>query len=314
MILKIKFDFFVNFEKASFVMKALAIATVIFSLPAVSPVLGATEVENLRDRCAEQERQIRTLEAEIEKLHSQLALERRRARGAAPEASTSYVVKNGDTLSSIARRYDTTAEALMKLNEINDPTRLFVGQKLKLPGQPALAARKALPALPVEREAPRPAAALPDPKPDPKADDYYKVQRGDTLYGVAQKHNMSVAALRALNPDLQSDKIVVGQSLGVRGPARKPAARSTATRTISTTDPSSETPKASSVKEPESETKSKSASQTISSIIVMEETTFGDFAAKHDATPEQLNALNGLNLKRDITLAKGSELYVPTRQ
>ena len=139
-----------------------------------------------------------------------------------------------------------------------------------------------------------------------------KVQSGDTLFGVAQKHGMSVASLRTLNPGLESDKIIVGQSLGVTGKARNaPAGSPTpapATRTISTKDPQpkvDKAPKAEPVPEPEP--------RAVSSIIVMEEITFSDFARKHGTTTSQLNALNGLNLKRDITLAKGSELYVPGR-
>lgn len=51
----------------------------------------------------------------------------------------------------------------------------------------------------------------------------------------------------------------------------------------------------------------------IRSIIIQNETTYGDFAGKHGTTTERLNELNGLSLGRSTVLAKGSELYVPAQ-
>jgi len=44
-----------------------------------------------------------------------------------------YTVKPGDTLSGIASRYHTTVTAIAKLNNITDPSKLRVGQVLKIP-------------------------------------------------------------------------------------------------------------------------------------------------------------------------------------
>jgi LysM repeat protein len=59
---------------------------------------------------------------------------------AAPTASAepttsgaTYKVKSGDTLSAIAARFGTTTRVLVRLNGITDPSRLKVGQILKLP-------------------------------------------------------------------------------------------------------------------------------------------------------------------------------------
>ena len=43
---------------------------------------------------------------------------------------TYYIVKNGDTLSAIASKYNTTYKALASLNNIKDPNLIYVGQKL----------------------------------------------------------------------------------------------------------------------------------------------------------------------------------------
>lgn len=52
------------------------------------------------------------------------------ASGAAP---TTYKVKRGDTLSGIAAKVGTTVKVLVELNNIKDPSKLHVGQILKLP-------------------------------------------------------------------------------------------------------------------------------------------------------------------------------------
>ena len=44
-----------------------------------------------------------------------------------------YVVKPGDTLSSVARTHNTTNEMLMRINNITNPNHVFVGQRLKVP-------------------------------------------------------------------------------------------------------------------------------------------------------------------------------------
>ena len=45
-----------------------------------------------------------------------------------------YVVKAGDSLYALGRRFGTTAEELRRLNQIADPSRLVIGQSLVVPG------------------------------------------------------------------------------------------------------------------------------------------------------------------------------------
>lgn len=50
------------------------------------------------------------------------------------ETSTGlYIIQRGDTLYSIARRFNTTVNDLMTLNGISDPNRIYVGQQLRVP-------------------------------------------------------------------------------------------------------------------------------------------------------------------------------------
>ena len=54
--------------------------------------------------------------------------------GDAPEDTGTYTVQAGDTLSAIAREYDTTVEELVRINGLEDPNLIRVGQVLKVPG------------------------------------------------------------------------------------------------------------------------------------------------------------------------------------
>lgn len=54
-------------------------------------------------------------------------------------ADSYYTVQRGDTLSSIANRFGTTWDAIAKLNNMANPSLIFVGQKLAIPGRNASA-------------------------------------------------------------------------------------------------------------------------------------------------------------------------------
>lgn len=49
-----------------------------------------------------------------------------------PATATTYTVKSGDTLYSIASRYKTTVSRLVQVNNISNPNVLSVGQKLTI--------------------------------------------------------------------------------------------------------------------------------------------------------------------------------------
>lgn len=99
-----------------------------------------------------------------------------------------YVVQPGDTLSAIARRYNTTVSALISYNGLTSTT-IYVGQRILIPGGGT-------------------------PTPGPVYPISYVVQRGDTLYSIARRYDTTVAALKQVN-NLVSDSIYVGQRLTI---------------------------------------------------------------------------------------------------
>ncbi len=97
--------------------------------------------------------------------------------------SDTYIVQRGDTLYGIARKYNTTVDAIKRLNQLTSDT-LSVGQILKIP------------------------------KEEEEEEIIYVVQRGDTLYGIAREYNTTVDAIKRLN-QLTSDTLSVGQILQI---------------------------------------------------------------------------------------------------
>ncbi|HDN80293.1 MAG TPA: LysM peptidoglycan-binding domain-containing protein, partial [Chloroflexi bacterium] len=95
----------------------------------------------------------------------------------------------GDTLEGIAIRFGTTVEAIVSLNNLTNKDFIYVGQRLKIPGQ-------AQPAQP-------PAGGTME----------YVVQGGDTLWSIATRFNTTVEAIMAANRIINPNFIYVGQKL-----------------------------------------------------------------------------------------------------
>lgn len=111
-------------------------------------------------------------------------------------ASGTYTVRAGDTLSSIASRYGTSYQELAKINGIANPNVINVGQVLKLSGS-----------------APKPTG------PPSVAGGTYTVVRGDSLSGIAQRYNTSWQTLAGLNGISNPNVIYPGQKIKLPGGA-----------------------------------------------------------------------------------------------
>ena len=118
---------------------------------------------------------------------------------AAPAAG-SYVVRQGDTLYSIARSLGVQLQALRDSNGIADASRILAGQVLTVPGSAEVAQT--------------PAQA------SPAAAGSYVVKQGDTLYSIARSVGVQVQALQGANGITEPSKIRVGQVLTVPGAAQ----------------------------------------------------------------------------------------------
>jgi len=124
-----------------------------------------------------------------------------RTSAAAPEPAPSadgYVVKAGDTLNAIAARYGVSTSALARANGIRNINRIYVGQRLVIPGRSVSTA-------PATGSAPATATG-----------GVYIVQRGDTLSRIAARYGTTVQALMSINNIANPDRRPGGR------PARPP--------------------------------------------------------------------------------------------
>lgn len=98
-----------------------------------------------------------------------------------PSNTDLYVVKKGDSLWSIAKKYGISVDELKSLNNLNN-NMLSIGQTLKISGEPST------------------------------NNDIYIVKRGDSLYSIASRYGISVDVLKNYN-NLTSNNLSVGQQL-----------------------------------------------------------------------------------------------------
>lgn len=98
--------------------------------------------------------------------------------------SNTYTVQSGDTLYSIAKKYNTTVDEIKNLNNLLSNT-LSIGQKLKIP-------TTSTPTEYIE----------------------YTVKRGDNLYSIAKRYGITQSELMDYN-NLTSNLLSVGQKLRI---------------------------------------------------------------------------------------------------
>jgi lysozyme len=126
----------------------------------------------------------RDFAAEIERMQSASHQPAPVSMPSAPAQST-YTVQPGDNLSKIAARFGTTVAALVEMNNIANPNLIYPGQVLKLKGEGS--------------------------KPE-----YYTIQPGDTLSGIALKFGTSVKQLQVWNNIKNANIIYAGQKIRVK--------------------------------------------------------------------------------------------------
>ncbi len=104
-----------------------------------------------------------------------------------------YKVKQGDTLTSIAHTFDLHTSALARANPQLDPNKISIGQLIKIPeGGPQnrpLALERKLEAT------------------------QHRVESGDTVSAIAKRYNRTIEIIKEANPDLNIEKIRIGETI-----------------------------------------------------------------------------------------------------
>lgn len=109
-------------------------------------------------------------------------------------------VSPGDTLYRIAQECGTSVQALARHNNIANPNRIEVGQRIAMPGR-------------VAGGAPEQARGL-------TPGERYQVRRGDTLYAISRQFGIPVQVLLSVNPDIDPRRLRAG--IDIRLPGDRP--------------------------------------------------------------------------------------------
>jgi putative chitinase len=103
--------------------------------------------------------------------------------------TTWHIVKSGETLFAIGRYYHVSPWDIAKANNLLNPNRIYVGQRLLIPQGHGY------------------------PHPYTGCDTYYTVQRGDTLTAIGYRYNLNVWRLAQVNQIYNLNHIWSGQRL-----------------------------------------------------------------------------------------------------
>ncbi|UCD63379.1 MAG: LysM peptidoglycan-binding domain-containing protein [Candidatus Zixiibacteriota bacterium] len=127
-----------------------------------------------------------------------------------------YIVRSGDTMWDIARAFGTSVSALRRANYIGRGSRIYVGQKLKIPSSAAKLKNRNVvsgggPAYAAESGG---SSSGSDANTEVKT---YKVRSGDTLWDIARRFGTTTGKIRGLNGLGRSSRIYPGQILKVAG-------------------------------------------------------------------------------------------------
>ena len=148
--------------------------------------------------------------------------------GAAPGpqgGENTYVVEPGDSLSAIADKLGTSLEELIRLNDLADPSRLEVGQVLKVPARAGTSGSATPRAPSTPRSTPRPRTT---PQPDGETQTYV-VQSGDNASDIADRFGVTLEELAEANDTTVSElrSLEVGQELKIPPPSSTPEPEAT---------------------------------------------------------------------------------------
>ena len=120
--------------------------------------------------------------------------------GSSSSSGGSYTVKSGDTLSGIAARHSMGLSKILSLNGLKATSTIYPGQKIKVSGSAAT--------VQTAKTSSTTASA---------SGSSYTVKAGDTLYGIAIKHNITLSKLLQSSGLKSTSVIYPGQKIKVSG-------------------------------------------------------------------------------------------------
>jgi murein DD-endopeptidase MepM/ murein hydrolase activator NlpD len=189
-------------------------------------------------------------------------------------------VKPGDNPEKIAKKFGISVKELLKANNIKDPRKLLVGQKLKIPVKNKPKKKSKTKVKTKSKQKHYKASS------SKRCKYVYKVKYGDSLSVIAEKFGVKIKDLKKWN-NIKGNKIVVGQKLCIK-PIQKTKKSSKTTR--------------------KSRAKYK-YKKVITYYVVRRGDSLWTIAKKFNTTVSELKKLN--KFKKHIKLYPGQRIKVP---
>ena len=129
---------------------------------------------------------------------------------------TIYIVKEGDTLSNIAKAFYDDSKKHQLISDANNglsSQNLKIGMKIRIPGSES---QKNLPTIKKPLENPSMI--------DENKAVVYKVKQGDTISSIAKKFfgdNFSMADIKKVNPGKDLSRLKIGESISLPSQTKK---------------------------------------------------------------------------------------------
>ena len=108
-----------------------------------------------------------------------------------PSNTISIIIQRGDTLSQIAKDYQTTVGELIRLNNIVNPNLIYAGERLMIPQNQSTSEQQY------------------------GSEMIYIVKKGDTLSKIASQYHTSVVAIAQYNGIRNANRIYIGQRIRI---------------------------------------------------------------------------------------------------
>lgn len=103
---------------------------------------------------------------------------------------TVHVIKKGDTIYGLSKKYGINMSIILDYNNINDANKIIIGQKIKIPDKSKVEATQ-------------------------RATKNYTVKKGDTIFGIAKLFGISAKEIFSLNNLDDKSIIKVGQKIKI---------------------------------------------------------------------------------------------------
>lgn len=213
-----------------------------------------------------------------------------------------YTIHRGESLKSLAQKYNISVTELAALNSIPPNTKIKAGDQIDMPD-----------AVFVRKDVLMPNRAA-QSKNDPSETVRYRIRRGDSLNSLAQKYKLDLDELAALNGIPANSKIVMGDEIDLPSRAflrQKNSEQNSYNSKDNSSKDNSNADNRDSNSDSASSKKNSNASkgQRTDRYTIARGDTLSSIAKRHDLDPDELARLNDIPASTRVRV--GDEIEVP---